>query len=58
MNKDVLTPMVNFSMRSSFAFLPMDGYCFVDINTNKEIVLDFFDPESLGPLLSLAGTRP
>ncbi|KAK9469705.1 hypothetical protein V1512DRAFT_200525 [Lipomyces arxii] len=39
----VLSAQVTFSMRSSFIFLPLDGRCFLDKNTGKEIKLDFFD---------------
>ncbi|KAK9380961.1 uncharacterized protein V2V93DRAFT_370026 [Kockiozyma suomiensis] len=39
----VLAAQVNFAMRSSFVFLPLDGRCFVDKNTGREIRLDFFD---------------
>lgn len=42
--KDVLTPKANFLMRSSFAFLPRNGRCFVDkADTSKEYKVDFFD---------------
>ncbi len=40
----VLTAQVNFTIRTSFALLPLDGQCFVDKNTKEEYILDFFDP--------------
>lgn len=39
----VLTAQVNFTMRSSYALLPMDGRCFVDKKTGEAIPVDFFD---------------
>ncbi|UZP41278.1 hypothetical protein NXS19_009094 [Fusarium pseudograminearum] len=31
-------------MRTSFVFLPEDGFCFVDKNTGEEYPIDFYDP--------------
>jgi hypothetical protein len=39
----VLTAQVNFTLRTSFALLPEDGYCFVDINTREKYPVDFFN---------------
>ncbi|KUI61294.1 hypothetical protein VP1G_08474 [Cytospora mali] len=44
LNEKVLTAHVNFSLRTTFVFLPEDGFCFVDKNTNEEYTVDFFDP--------------
>lgn len=46
LNKDILNARTNFSMRSSFMLLPTHKRCFVDIETGKELPIDFFDPES------------
>ena len=45
LNDRILNPRTNFSMRSSFLLLPTHKRCFVDITTNKEIPVDFFDSE-------------
>lgn len=45
LNEKLLTAQVNFSMRSSFVFLPEDGHCFVDKNTGEEYRIDFYNPE-------------
>ncbi|AOA62080.1 hypothetical protein PP7435_CHR2-0468 [Komagataella phaffii CBS 7435] len=43
----ILSAEVNFMMRSSFIFLPLDGEIFVDKTKNNEkILLDFFDPKT------------
>lgn len=39
----VLTAQVNFTLRTSFLLLPLDGVCFVDINTKEKYPVDFFD---------------
>lgn len=40
----VLTARVNFLMRSSYVFLPLNGHCFVDAkDPNTRYDLDFFD---------------
>ncbi|KAF1986309.1 hypothetical protein K402DRAFT_393794 [Aulographum hederae CBS 113979] len=41
----VLTAQVNFTIRTSFALLPVDGKCFIDKNTKEEYPVDFFNPE-------------
>uniref|UniRef100_A0A060TD72 ARAD1B22264p n=1 Tax=Blastobotrys adeninivorans TaxID=409370 RepID=A0A060TD72_BLAAD len=44
LSSKVLTAKVNFLMRSSFVFLPLDGRCFVDRkDTTIRYDLDFFD---------------
>lgn len=42
-NEKLLTAHVNFSIRTSFVFLPEDGFCFVDKNTGEEYPIDFYD---------------
>ncbi|KAJ9667237.1 hypothetical protein H2201_002758 [Coniosporium apollinis] len=42
----VLTAQVNFTIRTSFALLPLDGRCFIDKNTREEYPVDFFDPQT------------
>lgn len=44
LNEKVLTAHVNFSLRTTFVFLPEDGFCFVDKVTNEKYTVDFFDP--------------
>ncbi|KAH7041312.1 uncharacterized protein B0I36DRAFT_233163 [Microdochium trichocladiopsis] len=44
LNEKVLTAQVNFSLRTSFALLPDDGFCFVNKTTGEEYKVDFFDP--------------
>ncbi|KAI9660679.1 MAG: hypothetical protein M1821_010031 [Bathelium mastoideum] len=39
----VLTAQVNFTIRTSYALLPLDGRCFVDKDTKEELPVDFFD---------------
>ncbi|KAH6644780.1 hypothetical protein C7974DRAFT_299474 [Boeremia exigua] len=39
----VLTAQVNFSIRTSFALLPLDGKCFFNKQTKEEYPVDFFD---------------
>ncbi|KAK7562375.1 hypothetical protein JOL62DRAFT_573404 [Phyllosticta paracitricarpa] len=39
----VLTAQVNFSIRTSFALLPLSGKCFIDKYTKEEYPVDFFD---------------
>ncbi|KAK5107516.1 hypothetical protein LTR62_001046 [Meristemomyces frigidus] len=41
----VLTAQVNFTIRTSFALLPLDGRCFFDKVTKEEYPVDFFDPQ-------------
>lgn len=42
----VLTAQVNFTIRTSFALLPLDGRCFIDKRTKEEYHVDFFDPRT------------
>jgi pimeloyl-ACP methyl ester carboxylesterase len=42
LNEKVLTAQVNFSLRTTFVFLPEDGFCFVDKHTGKEYPIDFY----------------
>ena len=46
LSSKVLTAQVNFSIRTSFALLPLDGKCFIDKNTREEYYTDFFDPQT------------
>lgn len=39
----VLTAQVNFTIRTSFALLPLDGRCFFDKHTKEEYPVDFFN---------------
>ncbi|RYO79233.1 hypothetical protein DL764_010043 [Monosporascus ibericus] len=43
-NEKVLTAQVNFSLRTSFVFLPEDGFCFINKTTGEEFPVDFYDP--------------
>lgn len=45
-NEKLLTARVNFSIRTTFALLPDDGFCFVNKHTGEEYPVDFLDPES------------
>lgn len=45
LNEKLLTAKVNFSMRTTFVFLPEDGFCFVDKNTGESYPIDFYDPQ-------------
>ncbi|KAL0259327.1 hypothetical protein SLS55_005063 [Diplodia seriata] len=42
----VLTAQVNFTIRTSFALLPLDGKCFFNKDTKEEFDIDFFDPKT------------
>lgn len=42
----VLTAQVNFTIRTSFALLPLSGRCFFNKNTREEYPVDFFDPKT------------
>lgn len=42
----VLTAQANFTFRTSFAFLPEDGQCFIDKQTKEEYRVDFLDPNT------------
>lgn len=46
LSSKVLTAQVNFSIRSSFALLPLDGKCFLDEETKEPYHVDFFDPKT------------
>ena len=46
MSSRVLTAQVNFTLRTSFALLPLEGRCFFDKDTGERLDLDFFDPET------------
>ncbi|KAF2194817.1 hypothetical protein K469DRAFT_547858 [Zopfia rhizophila CBS 207.26] len=39
----VLTAQVNFTIRTSYALLPLDGKCFFNKHTKEEYPVDFFD---------------
>jgi hypothetical protein len=39
----VLTAQVNFSIRTSYALLPLDGKCFLNKHTKEQYPVDFFD---------------
>lgn len=41
----VLTAQVNFTIRTSFALLPLNGRCFFNKDTKEEYPVDFFDPQ-------------
>ncbi|KAI3343313.1 hypothetical protein F4824DRAFT_4653 [Ustulina deusta] len=43
-NEKVLTAQVNFSLRTSFVFLPEDGFCFINKHTGEEYPVDFYNP--------------
>lgn len=43
LNEKVLTAQVNFSIRTSFVFLPEDGFCFVNKATGEEYPVDFYN---------------
>lgn len=42
----VLTAQVNFTIRTSFALLPLDGKAFINPETKEEFLVDFFDPKT------------
>ncbi|ODA81565.1 hypothetical protein RJ55_00065 [Drechmeria coniospora] len=44
-NEKLLTAHVNFSIRTSFALLPDDGFCFVDRDTGEQYPVDFYKAE-------------
>ncbi|ETS76050.1 hypothetical protein PFICI_12994 [Pestalotiopsis fici W106-1] len=67
LNEKVLTAQVNFSLRTSFAFLPEDGFCFVNKNTGEEFPIDFYNPDEwakhalspcVAPILPAYNVRP
>ncbi|EPE09956.1 hypothetical protein F503_05051 [Ophiostoma piceae UAMH 11346] len=44
LNEKVLTAQVHFSLRTTFAFLPEDGFCFINNkNPNEEYRVNFYD---------------
>lgn len=43
LNEKLLTAQVNFSLRTTFVFLPEDGFCFVDKHTKEEYRVDFYN---------------
>ncbi|TID17889.1 hypothetical protein E6O75_ATG10534 [Venturia nashicola] len=45
LSSKVLTAQVNFTIRTSFLLLPLDGRCFIDKDTKEELPCDFFDVE-------------
>jgi pimeloyl-ACP methyl ester carboxylesterase len=57
LNEKVLTAQVNFSLRTTFVFLPEDGFCFVDKFTGEEYTIDFYNVDDwvkyrLSPMVS------
>lgn len=63
LNEKVLTAHVNFTLRTTFVFLPEDGFCFVDKVTNEEYPIDFYKAEEwtkhrLCPSVSDAALAP
>lgn len=44
-NEKLLNAYVNFSIRTSFVFLPDDGFCFVDKATGEPLHVDFYNAE-------------
>ncbi|KAF2247238.1 hypothetical protein BU26DRAFT_344747 [Trematosphaeria pertusa] len=42
----VLTAQVNFTIRTSYALLPLDGKCFFNKHTKEEYPVDFFDAKT------------
>ncbi|KAK4979696.1 hypothetical protein LTR28_003131, partial [Elasticomyces elasticus] len=42
----VLTAQVNFTIRTSFVLLPLDGRCFFNKKTKEEYPVDFFDVDT------------
>ncbi|KAH6636519.1 hypothetical protein F5144DRAFT_546613 [Chaetomium tenue] len=43
LNEKILTAQVHFSLRTSFIFLPEDGFAFVDKVTKEEYNIDFYN---------------
>ncbi|KAI2480006.1 hypothetical protein Ptr902_08187 [Pyrenophora tritici-repentis] len=59
----VLTAQVNFTIRTSFALLPLDGKCFINKHTKEEYPIDFFDVNTwkehrLSPCIAAPLPRP
>lgn len=46
LSSKVLTAQVNFTIRTSFALLPLEGRCFFNPETKEEYPVDFFDPQT------------
>ncbi|KAI1106896.1 hypothetical protein F4804DRAFT_271634 [Jackrogersella minutella] len=44
-NEKVLTAQVNFSLRTTFVFLPEDGFCYINKHTGEHYSVDFYDPQ-------------
>ncbi|KAF1828296.1 hypothetical protein BDW02DRAFT_538392, partial [Decorospora gaudefroyi] len=62
-SKKVLTAQVNFSIRTSYALLPLDGKCFINKDTKEEYPVDFFDVNTwkecrLSPCIAAPVPRP
>ncbi|KAK4456081.1 hypothetical protein QBC34DRAFT_8895 [Podospora aff. communis PSN243] len=45
LNEKVLTAQVNLTLRTTFAFLPEDGFCFIDKITKEEYPVDFYNAD-------------
>ncbi|KAK0623338.1 hypothetical protein B0T14DRAFT_427097 [Immersiella caudata] len=43
LNEKVLTAQVNLTLRTTFAFLPEDGFCFIDKITKEEYPVNFYN---------------
>jgi pimeloyl-ACP methyl ester carboxylesterase len=43
LNEKVLTAQVNLTLRTTFAFLPEDGFCFIDKITKEQYPVDFYN---------------
>ncbi|KAK3333690.1 hypothetical protein B0T19DRAFT_133810 [Cercophora scortea] len=43
LNEKVLTAQVHFSLRTTFVFLPEDGFCFIDKATKEEYPIDYYN---------------
>ena len=59
----VLTAQVNFSIRTSYALLPLDGRCFINKHTKEEYPVDFFNIQTwiegrLSPCIAPPLPRP
>ncbi|KAI9721622.1 MAG: hypothetical protein M1828_005113 [Chrysothrix sp. TS-e1954] len=46
LSSKVLTAQVNFTIRTTFALLPLDGKCFFNRDTGEDFRVDFFDPKT------------
>ncbi|KAB5570716.1 hypothetical protein GE09DRAFT_958330 [Coniochaeta sp. 2T2.1] len=63
LNEKVLTAQVNFSLRTTFVFLPEDGFCFVDKFTGESYPIDFYNVDDwikyrLSPMVSEPALPP